>query len=170
MKKLLTTLLAGAMIATVPFSAMADGVTSDSSTSIDISAVYTPGVAAEEVVSVDVAWGAMEFEYVGATEGTWNPATHDYDGATEAYWKDPVSNDITVTNHSNVGIKATLTYTEAVDTVEGTFTNGGVIVLDSAVGTARENAPSGSENLVLSGSMTESAKVGTVTVSITKNS
>lgn len=76
------------------------------------------------VYSVDVEWGAMTFQYENST---WDPETHTskpgagwqvYDSATDkvkvgddgaAVTEDAI-NEIKVTNHSNAGVWATLTY------------------------------------------------------------
>lgn len=70
------------------------------------------------VYSVDVEWGAMTFQWEGST---WNPKTHTNteDGGWKVYdsvndvaldKKEDAINEIKVTNHSNRGIWATLTY------------------------------------------------------------
>ncbi|MBR3879735.1 MAG: hypothetical protein IKJ24_06430 [Clostridia bacterium] len=146
-----------------------NSVTSDSGTTIDISATFKAGSTAEDVISVDIAWGAMEFEFSEGVDGVWDPSTHQYMGAAESSWS-ASGNEITVTNHSNVAIKATFTYTGEVETVYGTFTNDGVLALATAVGTARDAAPSDSVALTLGGSLTAdtAGKVGTVTITIAK--
>lgn len=138
---------------------------------IEISGTYTPGTA-DEIISVDVAWEAMDFTYTGASQGTWNPATHAYEGATEGSWSDNTPS-ITVTNHSNVAINATLDFTPAVDGVVGTFTeasgteNDKVLELATAVGTEVENAPTATANFGISGAAIDANKaLGTITVTI----
>ena len=138
---------------------------------IEISGTYTPGTA-DEIISVDVAWEAMDFTYTGASQGTWNPATHAYEGATEGSWSDNTPS-ITVTNHSNVAINATLDFTPAVDGVVGTFTeasgteNDKVLELATAVGTEVENAPTATANFGISGAAIDADKnLGTITVTI----
>ena len=146
-----------------------NSVTSDSGTTIDISATFKAGSTAEDVISVDIAWGAMEFEFSEGVDGVWDPSTHQYTGATESSWS-ASGNEITITNHSNVAIEATFTYTGEVETVYGIFTNDGALTLATAVGTARDAAPSGSVALTLGGSLTAetAGKVGTVSVTIAK--
>ena len=92
------------------------------------------------VYSVDVEWGAMTFQYENST---WDPETHTsqpgagwqvYDSeADKVVVKDDGTkvtehaiNEIKVTNHSNAGVWATLTYAgEATHTdTTGTFTKG----------------------------------------------
>ena len=139
---------------------------------IEISGTYTPGAAADEIISADIAWDAMDFTYTGASQGTWNPATHAYEGATEGSWSDNTPS-ITVTNHSNVAINATLDFTPAVDGVVGTFTeasgteNDKVLELATAVGTEVENAPTATANFGISGAAIDADKtLGTITVTI----
>ena len=138
---------------------------------IEISGTYTPG-AADEIISVDVAWEAMDFTYTGASQGTWNPVTHAYEGAIEGGWSDNTP-AITVTNHSNVAINATLDFTPAVDGVVGTFTeasgteNDKVLELATAEGTEVENAPTATANFGISGAAIDADKtLGTITVTI----
>lgn len=173
MKKILSLILALALVMSLSVTAFAAEDKNNGegeAASIEISAIYKEGSAADQVVSVDIAWGAMTFEYTDGAEGKWDPATHTYGAKGNGTWA-ASDNAITVTNHSNTGIKATFTYVPAVNTVTGTFSKDGVLTLASAVDTAVENAPSDSLALTLGGTMTEAqaGKVGTVTISITKN-
>lgn len=68
-----------------------------------------------KVYKVDLAWGAMKFEY-NSGSGQWNTATHTYDntGSGAAIWTasyiDGTNNKLAVTNHSNNAIDAGLAY------------------------------------------------------------
>ncbi len=142
---------------------------------IEISGTYTPGTAADEIISVDVAWDAMDFTYTDASQGTWNPANHAYEGATEGGWSDNTP-AITVTNHSNVAVNATLGFTANVTGVVGTFTeasgteNDNILNLATAEGTTLENAPTATANFGISGAAIDADKtLGTITVTIAKN-
>ncbi len=142
---------------------------------IEISGTYTPGAVADEIISVDIAWDAMDFTYTGASQGTWNPATHTYEGATEGGWSNNTP-AITVTNHSNVAVNATLGFTASVDGVIGTFTetsgieNDKVLELATAVGTEVGSAPKATANFGISGAAIDADKtLGTITVAIAKN-
>lgn len=88
------------------------------------------------VYSVDVEWGAMTFQYESST---WNPETHEteegagwrvYDSeANEALEEtEHAINEIKVTNHSNAGVWAALTYAAKDDYTDTTgdfsFTTG----------------------------------------------
>ena len=141
---------------------------------IEISGTYTPGTA-DEIISVDVAWEAMDFTYTGASQGTWNPVTHTYEGATEGGWSNNTP-AITVTNHSNVAVNATLGFTANVTGVVGTFTeasgteNDNILNLATAEGTTLENAPTATANFGISGAAIDADKtLGTITVTIAKN-
>lgn len=74
------------------------------------------GVTPAEVISVDLAWGAMEFEYTPYEE--WIPETHTYkplEGKSE--WA-PVNEEevyIFITNHSNVPIDVSLKFTDSTE-------------------------------------------------------
>ena len=142
---------------------------------IEISGTYTPGAAADEIISVDVAWEAMDFTYTGPSQGTWNPVTHTYEGATKGGWSNNTP-AITVTNHSNVAVNATLGFTANVTGVVGTFTeasgteNDNVIELATAEGTTVATAPTATANFGISGAAIDADKaLGTITVTIAKN-
>ena len=70
------------------------------------------------VYKVDIAWGAMKFEFNNQA-GKWNTETHTYDATNagvEAEWTeegyiDEVNNLIEVENHSNWAVDTTFTYT-----------------------------------------------------------
>ena len=141
---------------------------------IEISGTYTPGAVADEIISVDVAWEAMDFTYTGASQGTWNPVTHAYEGAIDGGWSDNTP-AITVINHSNVAVNATLSFTANVTGVVGTFTevsgteNDNILELATAEGTAVADAPTASANFGISGAAIDADKaLGTITVTIAK--
>ena len=141
---------------------------------ITVTGVYQAGTTAGEKISVDIVWDAMDFTYTAPSQGTWNPANHTYEGATEGGWSDNTP-AITVTNHSNVAINATLDFTPAVDGVVGTFTeasgteNDNILNLDRAEGTEVANAPTATANFGISGAASDADKsLGTITVAIAK--
>ena len=142
---------------------------------IEISGTYTPGAVADEIISADIAWDAMDFTYTAPSQGTWNPANHTYEGATEGGWSNNTP-AITVTNHSNVAVNATLGFTANVTGVVGTFTeasgteNDNILNLATAEGTTLENAPTATANFGISGAAIDADKtLGTITVTIAKN-
>ena len=141
---------------------------------ITVNGSFVPGAAADEIISADIAWDAMDFTYTGASQGTWNPVTHTYEGATEGGWSNNTP-AITVTNHSNVAVNATLGFTANVTGVVGTFTeasgteNDNVLELATAEGTEVANAPTATANFGISGAAIDANKaLGTITVTIAK--
>ena len=141
---------------------------------ITVTGVYQAGTAADEKISVDIVWDAMDFTYTAPSQGTWNPATHAYEGATAGGWSDNTP-AITVTNHSNVAVNATLGFGPVVDGVVGTFTeasgtaNDSVLELATAEGTESANAPTATANFGISGAAIDATQtLGTITVTIAK--
>ena len=141
---------------------------------ITVNGSFVPGAAADEIISADIAWDAMDFTYTGASQGTWNPVTHTYEGATEGGWSNNTP-AITVTNHSNVAVNATLGFTANVTGVVGTFTeasgteNDNILNLATAEGTEVANAPTATANFGISGAAIDANKaLGTITVTIAK--
>ncbi len=140
---------------------------------ITVTGVYQAGTSsADEKISVDIVWETMDFTYTAPSQGTWNPATHAYDGQTEGGWSDNTP-AITVKNHSNVAVNATLGFTADVAGVVGTFTeasgteNDSVLELATAVGTEAANAPTATANFGISGAAIDANKtLGTITVTI----
>ena len=174
MKKILSIILALAMALSMSVTAFAATNDGTSGTDITVNGTYTPGTAADEKISVDIVWEAMNFTYTAPSQGTWNPATHAYEGATEGGWSDNTP-AITVTNHSNVAVNATLGFTASVTGVVGTFTeasgtaNDGVLELATAEGTEVANAPTATANFGISGAAIDAdQQLGTITIAIAK--
>ena len=173
MKKTLSIILALVLALSLSVTAFAAENNGTSSTDITVNGTYIPNTSsADETISVDIVWEAMDFTYTGASQGTWNPATHTYDGATEGGWSDNTP-AVTVTNHSNVAVNATLGFTADVAGVVGTFTeasgtaNDGVLELATADGTTVENAPTATANFGISGTAIDAnQQLGTITVTI----
>ena len=175
MKKLFTLLLAVLMIATMSVTAFAaETVTTDGGeATIDVKAIYSSAATTPDVISVDVAWGAMEFTYsVGGTHN-WDATKHEYVDNTSAAWT-ASGNTVTVTNHSNVAVKAELIFAAetAYSGITGSFGEKATLNLATAVDTAKDAAPSDSANLTLSGELANTVssltKVGTITVKISE--
>lgn len=144
----------------------------------DVYVTYQEGASSPTIYSVDIVWQSMEFTYTAASEGTWDPEAHAYTDKQNASWSFE-NNKITVTNHSNAEVKATFSYTSATNfrAVNGAFVDvhknaidNATLTLSSAVGYAREAAPSGDAFLSLSGELPSSLETqtvcGTVTVTI----
>ena len=172
MKKILSVILA--LVIALSLSVTAFAATNDGSspTDITVNGTFVSGTAAGEKISVDIVWEAMDFTYTAASQGTWNPVTHTYEGATKGGWSNNTP-AITVTNHSNVAVNATLGFTADVDGVIGTFTevsgtaNDNILNLATAEGTEVANAPTATANFGISGdAINASQKLGTITVTI----
>ena len=174
MKKILSIILALAMALSMSVTAFAATNDGTSGTDITVNGTYTPGTAADEKISVDIVWEAMNFTYTAPSQGTWNPATHAYEGATEGGWSDNTPS-ITVKNHSNVAVNATLDFKADVAGVVGTFTetsgtaNDKVLELATAEGTEVSAAPTATANFGISGAAIDADKtLGTITVTVAK--
>ena len=74
-----------------------------------VKAVYVDAPETPQIISVDIVWGGMEFTYQGGSESVWDPKTHSYK-ATGAGWAKSDAY-ISLTNHSNVLLKAGIDYT-----------------------------------------------------------
>ena len=174
MKKLFAFILAVMMTATMSTTAFA-ATNEGGNTTINVKGTYEGAQGAGDKISVDVAWEGMEFTYTEASEGTWDPTTHSYKDTAAGSWSTN-KGTITVTNHSNVAVTATLGFTSAVDGVIGTFTetsgteNDSVLALDTAVGTEVANAPKAAAQFGISGAAITETKdtLGTITVTIAK--
>ena len=170
MKKLVSMLVAAALVCTMSTTAFAADQTgvNTGSYSADVKGTYQAG-SSGAVYSVDIAWTDMSFIYTGAGEGTWDPETHQYSGSSEGAWT--ASDDsITVTNHSNAPVTATASYAADPDygSTTMTFDNNGATVA-TAVGTEVASAPSATITVTPGGTLAQSAnggKIGTITVSI----
>ena len=111
---------------------------STATTSIDVSAHVEGGPAI--IYSVQIEWGAMQFEYDYGSK--WNPATHTYvagnSGSRNGGWVashlDGSNDKITVTNDSNYPISATFTYSDSSHALNpnGTSTNTVTGIFDSS--------------------------------------
>lgn len=182
-KKLLCTALLLCLLGAAPIAACADETDGTTPFGIDVTGEYQP-TAIPEVVSVDVAWDAMNFTYNDA-DNIWDPETHTYtnygtptwqwDGATP-YQSAP---GITLTNDSNVGVIASFAFAPTVDGVTASFTGTAqktegsqtknLLLVDSAKeGTAPGDAPSETAYFSIDGgSINGEAELGNITVTIT---
>ena len=103
MKKILGLMIAVLLIATLTVSAVAATIeTATGSDSADVKGKYVASTRTD-VYSVEISWGAMEFDYEEGGEA-WNTETHKWeaDPNNPAEWKvNNNSNTITLANNSN---------------------------------------------------------------------
>ena len=189
MKKLIAFVLAFTMAAAMAVPALADdGSTTDTTNNTNVTGeglgasipVHGTYQGPQDVISVDVVWDAMDFIYTDDNKGTWNPTTHQYDHPTEKgwSWKKPEGEtkdapEITLTNHSNVGVKAAFDFNSAIEGLTGNFTGltDNAFTLPTAVNTALADAPSKTTAFSLSGDgiTGNDVELGNITVTISKD-
>ena len=190
MKKIMSLALALIMLMSLSVTAFAADTSpktveaNNGTATIDVTAKYVNDVdAAAEKVNVVVEWTAMEFTYTVDGTQVWNPSTHSYTVENEtANWSENTAT-ITVTNHSNVAVNATLSFaaaqgvtvTSAIKETSGE-TDDGVLALASAadgesLGDASK-APTASATfgITTGNAIEEDTTLGTITVKIAKSS
>lgn len=124
---------------------------------IDVNARYRASSNAPASYSVDLLWSDMTFTYIRQDTHIWNAKDHSYKTRSTGGW-DKTKASITVTNHSNVDVLVTITYTPVADTgITGTLRNGTGTLEAGAVGDY-EGADSMTATLVISGTPTEAVK------------
>lgn len=182
MKKTLALLLTLAMVLSLAIVPAAAATTTNNITTIggtathDVTATYktsSGSTGGSTVYSVDITWGDMAFTYTAGSAGTWDPNTHSLTGGTGGAWAPDTSdgNKITVTNHSNAGVTASLTYTAetAFSDITGSFSKTS-LSLATAAGTTVANAPSDYTTLSFFGALASDTltgtKIGTITVTL----
>lgn len=126
MKKILCMLMVVAMMAVTSVTAFAATIeTATGSDSANVNGKYVNAVC-EDVYSVDVTWGAMEFDYYEGSQ-KWNTESHKWEADSEdpAGWTvNNNSNTITLANNSSKAVNATFAFaanTEYTD-LSGAFT------------------------------------------------
>lgn len=177
MKKLISLVLALALVLSLGMTAFAANVDTEGGTaSTEVVANYSAGTAGGTVFSVDIEWSGMSFTYNGKSEPVWDPTTHTYSGADkEEGWAE--SNAlITITNHSNAFIEAVPSYQKAsgYESVSMTFSTRKCYVgsADNGLGSnGAGQAVSETISVTPTGTLPEGttdAVIGTVTVTITE--
>lgn len=148
----------------------------DAEKSKDISVYgrYTEYEKSASIISVDVKWDSMNFIYAAKQQGVWDPATHQYkDTVDEKSWVNDKSN-ITVTNHSNVDVKASFEFDPKTSdsSVTGKFecnnTEKNSVELTAGEEGEPESADCKTVQFVIGGSLSDgvapSTQIGTITV------
>ena len=172
MKKLFAFFLAVFMIASMSVTVFAEANVGEhgESATIVVGGDFQPTGAIYKTISVDIEWDDMTFAYIKTSSGEWDPGSHEYVGGVEGAWSEE-TRTITVTNHSDTELTATLSFEKLVD-ITGVFTSTGemssLLELDSAVGTSRDEAPSASEEFGIIGGepLEENTSIGIITVYI----
>lgn len=179
MKKIITSVLVVAMLLSTSITALATTIdTAEGTASKDVTATYVDSADTPDVYDVIIAWDAMEFTYTITGTHVWDVETHAYVDYTSATWASS-ENTVTVTNHSNKSVTATLAYENAVsDEITGEFlyetsdadtTDG--ITLATAEGIAYEDADAFVATLLLDGMLSDTQTedfqlIGYVTVTL----
>lgn len=167
MRKLFAISLALVMVLALSVTCFAARITTVPGTeSAEVKVSYTDGAAAPATYAVDVAWESLEFTYVQSAQ-EWDATNHVEVDAGESKWTDADAT-ITITNHSNRAVKATVAYEAgtASGTASFALTGGEEATLAAAAGAA---VATKTATLTASGIPAENAQnvvVGTVTVTI----
>lgn len=173
MNKFITLFLVFSMLLSPKINTFAAGIESSSeenvtdSKNIDVYGTYSKDLYADQVLSVIVAWDDMNFTYASQQQGTWDSETHHYAGGKDsAEWvKNQAS--IWITNHSNMGVTADLTFNQTASAI-GSFGGKNHVELTTAVGTTYDQAPSDTVTFTVGGSMSEGeTSLGTITIQLT---
>lgn len=172
MKKLFAFFLAVFMIASMSVTVFAEANVGEhgESATIVVGGDFQPTGAIYKTISVDIEWDDMTFAYIKTSSGEWDPGSHEYVGGVDGAWSEE-TRTITVTNHSDTELTATLSFEQLVD-ITGVFSSTGemtsLLELDSAVGTSRDEAPSASEEFGIIGGepLEENTSIGIITVHI----
>lgn len=179
MKKLFCILMAVAMMTIISSNTFAATIeTSTGTDSADVKAKYNSTIPAD-VYSVDVTWGAMEFDY-NAGGQKWDTETHKWVANEEAPagWEvKNSSNTITIANHSSKAVNANFAFSANSEytALEGGFTYNNA-ALTAALELERPKADTNAKEYVVSfnpngsipttHSSTAYAKIGTITITI----
>lgn len=190
MKKFISTAAALALSLTMSVPALAADITSPASNkgegsyTIGVSGTYKAPTGGDSLVSVDIRWDGMSFEYDAGNNGTWDPATHGYTGQVDGGWSDNKVK-ITVANHSNAGVTTTFRFDKdavLTQTIKGEFytnqegtyqvSTDKKLVLPTAVGTALSAAPQADIYFGIDATSeaiaADTTSLGTITVSVAK--
>ena len=140
------------------------------SESVDVTGKYNSTITEAVVYSVDITWESMVFTYSETTEKVWNAADHSYDTTSTGSW-DKTTASITVTNHSNAAVTATVAYSPVVNTgVTGTLNTTEKVLAAGVEGKPNE-ADALVATLTISGKPTstvtgDGVKIGSITITL----
>ena len=143
MKKVLSIVLAIAMIASMATVAFANSMVGENAAATGNSEAPVYGTYTindenrTDMFKVEVLWGSMEFTYTEAAE-QWNTTEHTWDTAEVGTWAPAATdaNKVILKNHSSEGVTVGLAFTDDVDdeaTIVGTFDKAS-IALDAVAG------------------------------------
>lgn len=138
MRRLFVIPLVGIMLSALTMPALAKETLTrpEAGTSFEVLGQYEESKTASTVYSVDIEWGSMKTTYTKytGTSNKWNPTTHDYDISSASdygVWKwetnteGLMSNEIKVTNHSEVTVSCAFDFQSNDDlVVSGSFEEG----------------------------------------------
>lgn len=170
MKKLRQILWLPVLLIMVGTGILRAGAAGVGSREIDVNARYKTIAQAPASYSVDLFWSDMTFTYTNQQTRIWNPKDHSYKTRSSGKW-DKTRGTITVTNHSNVDVNVTVTYTPLEETgITGTLKNPSGKLKAGKEGDY-EGADSMTTTLVISGKPTaavtdQNTKIGSLKITI----
>ncbi len=106
MRRIIPLILVVAALLSMGLSSASAQTTEAGSTSV--TAEYVAGAQGGQVISVNIRWEGMDFTYNGASAPVWDAEKHQYTPASDAGWEKSDAY-ISITNHSNVILKAEIT-------------------------------------------------------------
>ena len=173
MKKILSLVLALALVMSLGIPAFAAEINGDNSK--DVTANYQAGEASQKVYLVDIVWGSLEFTYTDASEGTWDPETHTYTGTKAAEWSCAEgANKVSVTNHSNAEVTVEIANSNVLEGVTMTWDKATLTLptADNGENGAAGTPTTDSALLIVTGTITDTGAkqtLGTVTITLKTN-
>ncbi len=173
MKKILSLVLALALVMSLGITAFAAEINGDNSK--DVTANYQAGEASQKVYLVDIVWGSLEFTYTDASEGTWDPETHTYTGTKAAEWSCAEgANKVEVTNHSNAEVTVEIANSNVLQGVTMTWDKATLTLptADNGENGAAGTPTTDSALLTVTGAITDTGAkqtLGTVTITLKTN-
>lgn len=193
MKKFLTLLLAATMAASLSVSAFAVDetdedpdenqdenytISAEEEVDLEVNGTFTSGADAAEKIGVDITWDKMEFTYTDG-ESSYNPDDHKTTVARGTWSTNTAT--ITITNHSNVPMRAAFSFTATADGIKGVLSQDSVIIASAEQEKYQNNTGSEEEPVYdapkastafgidpTSSAISADGSLGTVTVSLAK--